>query len=114
MNLTESEIAEFEARLLQHAADLANEDASSGDNRRIVELDQQSVGRLSRMDALQQQAMSKAQQDRRQVQQKRIQLALARIADGEFGFCTDCGDPVERRRLDLDPTTPLCLDCSKG
>lgn len=89
------------------------ENQASG-NRATVILDQQSVGRLSRMDALQQQAMANATYLRRQGEHARLQAALARIDDGTFGDCLDCGEPIPDERLALDPTVPRCLDCTRG
>ena len=83
-------------------------------DRAIVELDQQSVGRLSRMDALQRQAMAEAQTRRRDGQRRRIKAALARLDDGEYGYCTDCGEEIGAERLRLDPTVPRCLSCTAG
>ena len=77
-------------------------------------LDQQSVGRLSRMDAMQRQAMAQATQRRRNARAQRVKAALQRMEDGEFGFCQDCGDDIEKARLDLDPTVPTCVSCAKG
>lgn len=81
--------------------------------RQPVELDQTRVGRLSRMDALQDQAMSLATAQRRAAELKRIEAALARLADGAFGYCASCGEPIAVKRLDLDPTTPICVGCAK-
>ncbi|NHX28386.1 TraR/DksA family transcriptional regulator, partial [Escherichia coli] len=83
------------------------------DGTRTVTLDQQSVGRLSRMDALQQQAMARAQQSRRDSQANRIRAALARIDHGEYGYCTECGDDIALARLTLDPTVPTCIACAR-
>ena len=77
-------------------------------------LDQSSVGRLSRMDAIQRQAMAQATQRRRSTRILRIKAALQRIDEGEFGFCQDCGEEILKARLNLDPTTPACLSCAKG
>jgi DnaK suppressor protein len=78
-----------------------------------VELDQQSVGRVSRIDAMQMQAMSQAVQPRRALRRVAIQQALKRIDDGEFGFCTECGEPIAAGRLDVDPTFSSCVRCAK-
>lgn len=102
------------ARLEARAAEFAEAERSSADERRPVELDQQSVGRLSRMDAMQVQAMSNAQSRRRATELRRIQAALKRWKDGEYGYCAECGDEIAEKRLDLDPATPLCIDCASG
>ncbi|MEM9582424.1 MAG: TraR/DksA family transcriptional regulator [Pseudomonadota bacterium] len=87
------------------------EDAAGRDGQKVVELDQQAVGRLSRMDALQSQAMAQATARRRQVERARIHAALKRLEEGEYGYCTDCSDAVETARLAADPTLPLCAEC---
>jgi DnaK suppressor protein len=79
---------------------------------RVVELDQTAVGRLSRMDALQGQAMSQEQVRRRQVGLQRIAAALHRLDKGEFGDCQDCGEPIDVRRLEMDPAATLCIRCA--
>lgn len=77
-----------------------------------VALDQQAIGRLSRQDALIHQAMSHAQQSRRSVEISRLNKALARIEAGEFGYCEDCGEPIARKRLELDLAATRCVDCA--
>ena len=84
----------------------------SSDARKPVALDQQSIGRLSRQDALQQQAMAKAQDARRVIDIKRINAALAKIKNDEFGWCADCGEEIELRRLEIDPMAEVCVKCA--
>ena len=84
------------------------------EDRGTVVLDQQSVGRLSRMDAMQRQAMAQATQRRRNARIARLAAALQRIEEGEFGFCQDCGEDIEAARLELDPTVPTCVSCARG
>ena len=83
----------------------------AADNRRPVELDQQSVGRLSRQDALQMQAMAQAADAQRALQERRLDAALTRLADGEYGFCNDCGEAIPPARLALDPCAAVCVAC---
>jgi DnaK suppressor protein len=102
----------IKAALEQEQTELSSISAAGADERRPVELDQQSVGRLSRMDAMQVQAMAHATESRRQVRAQRIKAALARIAADEYGYCVECGEEIPAARLDIDPTTPRCVDCS--
>jgi len=102
----------FRQRLQARRAELRSLSEHSQAARKPVELDQQSVGRLSRQDALQQQAMAKAQEARRVVELRRIEAALARIEDGEFGWCDACGEAIAERRLDIDPTAAYCATCA--
>ena len=105
---------EFEAALKADLKALDLEDSAGADDMQTVELDQQSVGRLSRMDALQRQALAQATQRRRLARRVRIKAALDRIEEGEFGFCQDCGEPIPRARLMLDATLPNCIECASG
>ena len=82
-------------------------------SRKVVELDQSRVGRLSRMDALQVQAMSLATDRRREMEIRRIDAALERLACGEFGYCTSCGEEIGMARLELDPAAPTCVACAE-
>ena len=107
-------LAQYRSRLLDLLAELEREDAAGAEGRRTVTLDQQSVGRLSRMDALQQQAMAKAQSARRAGRRRVLRAALARIDEGEFGYCDNCGEPIPEGRLDLEPATARCVNCASG
>ncbi|MEM7121349.1 MAG: TraR/DksA family transcriptional regulator [Pseudomonadota bacterium] len=97
----------------RHAELLADEAATAGD-RAPVELDQQSVGRLSRMDALQVQAMAEAQADRRRAELRRIDEAMARLEADEYGYCISCGEEIAPKRLELDPAAAVCVRCAGG
>ena len=109
-----AEIDEFRQLLEREKQELQREDAASHGDRRAVELDQQAVGRLSRMDAMQMQAMAQASSRRRAHRVTRIEAALTRIAEDDFGFCQDCGDDISKARLELDPTAATCVSCAKG
>ena len=82
------------------------------DSRAPVQLDQQSVGRLSRMDAMQQQAMNIANDTRRQHRNQALMAALKRIETGDYGYCHNCDDAIGAGRLGIDPAVTLCVDCA--
>lgn len=109
-----NDLETYRTALLREKAQLSAENAATVESRNTVMLDQQSVGRLSRMDALQQQAMAQATQRRRDGRNLRIDAALNRIEIDEFGYCQECGVLIDKKRLDLDPTVPACLSCAKG
>jgi DnaK suppressor protein len=102
----------FLKRLHEEREDLKVASDSTASARRPVKLDQQSVGRLSRMDALQNQAMARSTEQRRIARLVAIEAAIARLNSGEFGHCSDCGDRIAERRLDLDPTISRCISCA--
>ncbi|UYV38836.1 TraR/DksA C4-type zinc finger protein [Rhodobacteraceae bacterium D3-12] len=107
-------VEDFRALIAARLAEIDAEDALGADGQQTVTLDQQSVGRLSRMDALQNQAMAKATQARRDLERARLAAALARMDEGEFGFCEDCGDKIPDGRLRLDPAATRCVSCLSG
>lgn len=110
--MNKSDLSYFRALLVKRQEELRAQSGASAEKRKPVELDQQSVGRLSRQDALQQQAMQNAQEARRHGAIKKIDAALARIDDGEFGYCAECGEAIARARLEIDPTIARCVSCA--
>lgn len=112
--MNESEVIRFSRLIRARLAALEDENAMGEQGQSIVQLDQQAVGRLSRMDALQNQAMAVAQQNRRNVESRNLRRALERIEGGEFGFCEDCGDEIAVKRLELNPATHKCISCASG
>lgn len=99
-------------RLLALRVELESIAETGDESAAVVELDQSKVGRLSRMDAMQAQAMAKASSQRREATLKHITAALKRIDDDEFGFCRNCDEPINPKRLEFDPTATLCIDCA--
>ncbi len=99
-------------RLLALRAELQSIAETGEESAAVVELDQSKVGRLSRMDAMQAQAMAKASAQRREATLKRISAALKRVEDGDFGVCKHCDEPINPKRLEFDPTVILCIACA--
>jgi len=107
------DIASYRQLLLQRKLELEDV-ADTGDAASAtVELDQSRVGRLSRMDALQGQAMSQAAQQRRGEELQRIQAALRRMDDDDYGYCLQCGDEIAEGRLKIEPAVTLCIKCAE-
>ena len=99
-------------RLDNKRAELEAQSALASEARRPVELDQQSVGRLSRMDAMQQQAMAQAAERSRQRELTRIELAERRLREGEYGWGAECGEEIPDGRLAIDPMAEKCVHCA--
>lgn len=102
----------FKKKLEAERAEILKAADDTSENRKPVELDQQSVGRLSRMDAMQGQAMAKAQEGRRQQRLMLIEAALKRFDAGDYGYCTECDEEIPLGRLDVDPAVPRCVSCA--
>lgn len=113
MNHPDIDIEKITRQLEDTKAALIDQSYQSKESRSTVMLDQQSVGRLSRMDALQGQAMAKAEEDRRQLAIRRIDAALARLPRGGFGECVECGEWIAVKRLEWDPTVLKCIGCAE-
>lgn len=111
--LSDHKVQEFRARLGRELEELTALRTASADRRDPVELDQQSVGRLSRVDAMQDQQMALAADRRRQLQIERIRRALDEIEKGEFGYCAGCGNEIPKARLEVDPAAHLCVTCAR-
>lgn len=103
----------YRDRLRAALMDLDHQSEGTRDSRKVVTLDQQSVGRLSRMDAMQGQAMAAATEARRRGRATAIRAALARMEAGEFGWCDSCGGFIGWKRLDLDPAVMRCIGCAR-
>jgi len=107
-------IDDIRKQLADELAEIERLSETSAQSRGTVTLDQQSVGRLSRMDAMQGQAMAKAAEQRRRGRISLIKAALQRIEDGDYGDCEECGEPIPAGRLKIDPTVRFCVACASG
>jgi len=103
---------DIRARLLALQQELEADAAAGEDAAGTVELDQSRVGRLSRMDAMQAQAMAQATDRRRESQLRGVKAALTRLEEGSYGLCLSCDQPINEKRLAIDPTATLCIDCA--
>lgn len=104
--------ARYLPRMQKELVVLGEASETTSQHRQPVALDQQSTGRLLRMDALQNQAMAAGTEARRQARSIALSVAIERIEKGEFGWCDECGEFIGERRLDLDPTFTRCVGCA--
>jgi len=108
--LTPEQSAELQALIRQSCAELEALLASSSASSKPVALDEP-IGRLSRMDAMQQQQMAVAG---RLAHSRRLQLlrnALQAISRNDYGYCRSCEEPIGYQRLRVRPESPFCLEC---
>ena len=103
----------YREQLLKRQKELEMLREVSSQARETVELDQSSVGRVSRIDAIQQQAMALATEQNRERDLQRIKSAFVRLDQGEYGYCVSCGEEIAENRLRLDPSVPTCIDCAQ-
>lgn len=105
---------EARAALTLRQAQLAEQDAMSAEGREPVTLQQDAIGRLSRIDAMQVQAMQLATENRRKQERKRINAALIRLDGDDWGWCATCGEEIAEGRLRNDPAVSICIGCARG
>jgi DnaK suppressor protein len=113
MALSKAETELLKIRLLALRDELSEQREAGRKAEATVELDQTSVGRLSRMDAMQGQAMSKESGRRRDASLQKIAAALKRMDSSEYGYCLMCEEEIAYQRLEFDPAATLCIDCAQ-
>lgn len=112
-HLTDEQLDQFRLRLLAMSAQIeASLTQTEGDTKPVAP--DSAIGRLTRMDAIQMQAM--AQQNRRQLEVRGLQVAAALegLQGGNYGLCRHCKGPISLRRLEVLPESPFCLDCQES
>jgi DnaK suppressor protein len=104
---------EVRVELLRRVGEIEQALAQACDNAAVVELDQSTNGRLTRMDAMQQAAMASAHRARLETDKRKYLAAIDRVDQLEYGLCCRCGEFIASARLANDPATPFCVDCAR-
>lgn len=110
--LTPDQLAELKSLLLDALEKLQRSMAVTDEAAKPVELEPKAVGRLSRIDSLQNQALSSNLQDRERARLAGILAALERIEEGDYGSCIECGGTIEYGRLLVFPEATTCTGCA--
>ena len=113
-SLEQAQITQLRSQLIAQQQELTESLHDADATTKPVTLDQQSVGRVSRIDAIQQQQMAIANQQQSNDMLKAIGLALQRIDDDSYGACLECGEPIAYARLQAQPVAGLCIDCQSA
>jgi DnaK suppressor protein len=108
--LTEEQVEALRADLLQLQQELAQLLAASADGAEPVDLSLP-IGRVSRVDAMQQQSMRAASRQAARLRQQQVSAALMRVEEGDYGLCQSCEEPIAHRRLLARPEAALCIGC---
>lgn len=109
--LTDAEIDQLKGQLLKLESSLQEQLQIGGDASDVVALDQSKVGRVSRMDAMQQQQMALSTRGKSQQRLLKVKSALQAIESGDYGYCRRCDEVIGFPRLQAQPEAPLCIGC---
>jgi DnaK suppressor protein len=110
--LSPQEQAAYADRLRERESTIQSQLRSNDGASAPVQLDQE-IGRLTRMDALQQQQMALHARRRLEIQLSQVRGALVRVNKGEFGLCALCKQDIPPQRLELTPEAPFCIACQE-
>jgi DnaK suppressor protein len=111
--LTDKQRMELYQTLVGLREELQKQLEDSTDGAKPVSLDEP-IGRLSRMDAMQQQSMVQANRRTAQTRLTRIEAALRRYDGDEYGLCVECEEEIGYARLKAQPEAPFCIGCQSN
>lgn len=111
--LTAAQTAELRDELQRTLTRLERSMKANG-NGRFKEIDQSAVGRLSRIEALQNAGLTQNLHERERAQLEAVAEALERLDQGSYGRCVACQEPIQFERLLVFPETRTCAHCGSG
>ncbi|MCW8885715.1 MAG: TraR/DksA C4-type zinc finger protein [Motiliproteus sp.] len=111
MSLSNADVQQCQGLLEQKFQQLREDLAQAEQSCQPVSLDQSKVGRVSRVDAIQQQQLAKAGLQALKNELRLVERAQLRVEQGEYGECLECGEDIAVKRLQARPETPYCLEC---
>ena len=109
---TEPELKDQLSRLSKLMEELEQSLLDSRDAAQTVDLEQP-IGRLSRMDAIQQQKMVAAGRRNTELRLAQVRNALVLFERDEYGICRKCEEPIRKARLIARPESPFCIGCQQ-
>ena len=109
-DLTEKQVEELDQLLRDLHDDLDSLLFAIEQSARPVDIGQP-IGRITRIDALANQSMAKANRRNNEVRLRLVKTALAAVREGEYGYCRQCGESIGYPRLKARPETTFCLRC---
>lgn len=113
MELTPAQKQDIKAQLELLVTELEQSIEDVKPSSQPVELDQQAVGRVSRIDAIQQQQLQLASLQRMKQRLGMVKEALEKIDSEDFGYCLKCEEPIGFERLKARPESQACMECMK-
>ena len=109
--MTENERKEIKTLIEERLDNIVTEIEELLELTQPISLDN-SIGRLSRMDAINNKAINEMQLREKRSQKKKLERALDRVEKPEFGKCSKCGNEIALGRLKYMPYTTKCVNCA--
>ena len=109
--LSEKQLGLLHSALISLEAQLEEQLQQAESAAAPVQLDQTLLGRVSRMDAMQQQSVAVSTRQHAQITLKKVRVALQAYEQGDYGYCRRCDEPIGFGRLQAQPESSLCLGC---
>lgn len=110
--MTHERLENFRVRLQTLQKEIEEGLESNTQETEVVQLDT-AIGRLSRMDAMQNQQMALELKRRQEARLQRVKNALKNIDRGKYGVCGKCRQPIDESRLEVQPDAVMCIRCAK-
>ena len=70
------------------------------------------IGRVTRMDAINSKSISEESLRKAEIALLKLERALDKIDDPDFGLCMECGEEIPIKRLMIMPGSVLCVECA--
>lgn len=105
------EKARLKEKIVFELAALEKEMASLKEQAKPIPPDN-AIGRLTRMDAIQAKSVAEAVLNEARIRQSKLESALSRIDNDEYGICVDCEEDIPLARLELVPEALKCVHCA--
>jgi DnaK suppressor protein len=97
---------------LEEALDEVGKYLESSEDAAAAVAPDKGLGRLSRMEAMQDQQLVMEMRRRKKRQLVEIKLAISRLEMGNYGTCVFCGKEISPERLEVAPEVQTCMSCS--
>jgi len=72
------------------------------------------IGRLTRMEAINSKSINEAALKKAKDTLSKLERALTKIDNPDFGLCRECDEPIPSARLMILPETDLCVQCAEN
>ena len=109
--MTQEKLEHFRELLTRLRAEIKEGLVTNTQETDVVELDT-AIGRLSRMDAMQNQQMALELKRRQEARLHRVERSLKNIDKRKYGVCGKCRKPIDESRLEVQPDAVMCIRCA--